>query len=72
MTRCPSWATLPAHHHTAFYACRNIGRIIYTFGYSTGDPSKRLPGIAIAGLTYLVLIVSTGVAGVKVAGLLGQ
>ncbi|KAF6263405.1 hypothetical protein COO60DRAFT_1491029 [Scenedesmus sp. NREL 46B-D3] len=50
----------------------NIGRIIYTFGYSTGDPNKRLPGIAIAGLTYLVMIVSTGATGVKAAGLLGQ
>jgi hypothetical protein len=50
--------------------CRNVGRIIYTFGYSTGDPSKRLPGIAIAGLTYLTMIVSTGVTGVRATGLL--
>uniref|UniRef100_A0A383VI21 Glutathione S-transferase 3, mitochondrial n=1 Tax=Tetradesmus obliquus TaxID=3088 RepID=A0A383VI21_TETOB len=48
----------------------NIGRIIYTFGYSTGDPNKRLPGIAVAGLTYVTMIVSTGVIGVKAAGLL--
>jgi hypothetical protein len=51
-------------------SCRNAGRIIYTFGYSTGDPSKRLPGIAIAGLTYLAMIVSTGATGIKATGLL--
>lgn len=49
----------------------NIGRIIYTLGYSTGDPSKRTPGAAISGLTYFICIFATGYAGMSATGLLG-
>lgn len=49
----------------------NIGRIIYTLGYSTGDPKRRTPGAAISSLAYLIAILATGYAGITVAGLLG-
>jgi len=38
-------------------------QIIYARGYSTGDPSKRAPGSALAGIVYLVLIIGCGYAG---------
>lgn len=41
-----------------------ISRLVYAAGYSTGDPSKRLPGSAIAGILYLGLIAGTIVASV--------
>jgi hypothetical protein len=46
-------ACLPAHN-------------IYA-GYSTGDPSKRTPGSAISGLTYIALILATAAVGVRTA-----
>lgn len=48
----------------------NIGRVIYTYGYNTGDPNKRTPGFAISWLAYVVLIGATAYAGVSIAGLL--
>ena len=42
-----------------------VGRIIYANGYSSGDPSKRIPGSAIAGIVYLGLIIGCFVAGFK-------
>jgi len=41
-----------------------ISRLIYAAGYSTGDPSKRFPGSALAGILYLGLIAGTIVASV--------
>ena len=40
-----------------------VARLIYAAGYSTGEPAKRLPGNAIAGIVYLALIVGCGYAG---------
>lgn len=36
-----------------------LSRLVYAAGYSTGDPSKRVPGSAIAGVLYLALIAGT-------------
>ena len=36
-------------------------------GYSTGDPSKRMPGAAISGLTYIAFILATAAVGVRTA-----
>lgn len=36
-------------------------------GYSTGDPDKRLPGVAISLLVYDGLIIATAVVGVRAA-----
>lgn len=40
-----------------------VARILYSLGYSTGDPSKRSPGSLVAGLVYLGLIGGTMYAG---------
>jgi glutathione S-transferase len=40
-----------------------IGRIIYANGYSSGDPKKRIPGSAVAGIFYLCLIIGCFYAG---------
>eukprot|EP00877_Chromochloris_zofingiensis_P012396 jgi/Chrzof1/740/Cz01g26280.t1 len=48
----------------------NVGRIMYTLGYSTGDPAKRGPGAAISSLIYLAMIFITAYNGVKITGLL--
>ncbi|KAL4447865.1 hypothetical protein ABPG75_005084 [Micractinium tetrahymenae] len=42
-------------------------RVVYTLGYSTGDPSKRLPGTAGSGLAYVALLLSTVVVGLRTA-----
>ncbi|KAL4442446.1 hypothetical protein ABPG77_005030 [Micractinium sp. CCAP 211/92] len=42
-------------------------RVVYTLGYSTGDPSKRLPGGAGSGLAYVALVLSTVVVGLRTA-----
>lgn len=42
----------------------SIGRLVYAAGYSSGDPSKRAPGSALAGILYLALIGGAGYAGV--------
>ena len=36
-------------------------------GYSTGDPSKRTPGAIASGLIHVLLILGTGVTGVRIA-----
>lgn len=40
-----------------------VGRVIYANGYSSGDPSKRIPGAAISGIVYLGLIIGCYFAG---------
>jgi glutathione S-transferase len=45
----------------------SIGRIVYAAGYSSGDPAKRAPGSALAGIVYLALIGGAGYAGVLMA-----
>jgi glutathione S-transferase len=40
-----------------------VARILYSLGYSTGDPGKRSPGSLLAGLVYLGLIGGTLYAG---------
>lgn len=40
-----------------------VGRVIYANGYSSGDPSKRIPGAAISGIVYLGLIIGCYIAG---------
>lgn len=47
-----------------------VGRVVYTLGYSTGFPEKRIPGAAISGLAYIAAIVSALVTGVRTTGLL--
>ncbi|KAI8462974.1 MAG: hypothetical protein J3K34DRAFT_445749 [Monoraphidium minutum] len=44
-----------------------VGRIVYALGYSTGDPSKRLPGGVVSSLTFLGTIIATLVAGLRAA-----
>jgi glutathione S-transferase len=34
-----------------------VGRIVYMVGYSSGDPSKRLPGSMISNLTQMAVII---------------
>lgn len=36
-------------------------------GYSTGDPSQRLPGAAGSGLAYVALVLSTVAVGLRTA-----
>jgi len=43
--------------------CWAVARILYSLGYSTGDPKKRSPGSLLAGLVYLGLIGGTMYAG---------
>lgn len=40
-----------------------VARILYSLGYSTGDPGRRGPGSLLAGLVYLGLIGGTMYAG---------
>lgn len=47
----------------AMGVCWAIGRIVYANGYSSGDPAKRIPGSAIAGIVYLGLIIGCYIAG---------
>ncbi|EFN56532.1 hypothetical protein CHLNCDRAFT_144160 [Chlorella variabilis] len=42
-----------------------IGRILYTRGYSTGDPAQRAPGGSLAWMSYLCLMVATAVVGIR-------
>ncbi|PRW50988.1 membrane-associated s in eicosanoid and glutathione metabolism [Chlorella sorokiniana] len=44
-----------------------LARVAYTLGYSTGDPSKRGPGAIASGLIHVLLILGTGVTGVRIA-----
>ena len=37
--------------------------MVYAQGYSTGDPAKRGPGSAVAGIVYLALIGGAAAAG---------
>eukprot|EP00879_Flechtneria_rotunda_P002067 GHRR01002246.1.p1 GENE.GHRR01002246.1~~GHRR01002246.1.p1 ORF type:complete len:205 (+),score=39.07 GHRR01002246.1:67-615(+) len=50
----------------------NIGRVVYTTGYSKGDPNKRIPGVAIASLAYLATIIVTLTTGIRASGLLNK
>jgi hypothetical protein len=43
------------------------GRVAYALGYSTGDPNKRLPGVAVSGLAYLGAIIAVVVVGLRMA-----
>ncbi|KIZ01433.1 hypothetical protein MNEG_6530 [Monoraphidium neglectum] len=45
----------------------SVGRIFYATGYSTGDPSKRMTGAGISGLSYLGCIIATLVVGLRTA-----
>ncbi|GAB4818325.1 hypothetical protein N2152v2_005371 [Parachlorella kessleri] len=45
----------------------NLGRVIYALGYSTGDPDKRVPGSAAAGIVFLALTFSTLWTGTRLA-----
>ncbi|KAK9866783.1 hypothetical protein WJX84_004341 [Apatococcus fuscideae] len=42
-----------------------IGRIVYTIGYSSGDPNKRSPGAAVSALSMIGLLVTIGVVGFR-------
>lgn len=41
----------------------HAGRIVYTIGYSSGDPFKRLPGFAVSQLSNFGMIGATAVVG---------
>lgn len=41
--------------------------MLHPAGYSTGDPSKRTPGAIASGLIHVLLILGTGVTGVRIS-----
>ncbi|KAI6007177.1 hypothetical protein EDD15DRAFT_27889 [Pisolithus albus] len=43
---------------TALGSAFSIGRVIYTLGYKTGEPAKRIPGAAISNGAATVLLLS--------------
>ena len=45
------------------FAC--AGRIVYTLGYSSGDPAKRTPGSIMSFLSYFGLIGAMAVVGFR-------
>ncbi|KIJ21950.1 hypothetical protein PAXINDRAFT_165282 [Paxillus involutus ATCC 200175] len=50
--------------HAAAMMCGSfvVGRIIYTLGYKSGDPARRVPGAAIGGLSMMGLLGSASYA----------
>lgn len=41
------------------------GRIMYTIGYSSGDPAKRTPGAAVSFFSYFGLLGAIAVVGFR-------
>lgn len=43
---------------TALSSAFSVGRVIYTLGYKTGEPARRVPGVAISNGATTVLLLS--------------